>query len=618
MKDAVAIHEGLLDCMKDHLDIEEPVSPIQTNYIKEEEVEMPIFTNKLKTVSQANNLIPDKSICNVIIHNEEEIIQKENKFTLTEDEKVVSKIAGHEGTEYPVQWAESNNPEDVILKMKSDFDMLDKFHEFESSHREQQTMYYCQHCDMKSKYKNNVENHERTVHLTEEEKCDIYMETMTHINTENLEADKILGKRKEDNFTEYLVKWKGSHQNEDNTWERKETLECKDKIEEYEAFKRDRKVVFSCKHCDMKSNNKSIIAQHERGVHDGIKYKCNICEYSTAQSFHLMRHKQLEHEGNSAHDLKEVSHNGLGKICRICDAKEKMPNTRQHYRKYHLVSSLDRYPCTVCWEWFNTEIDMMDHMIYHRENPKQLYCNICPHRCSAKFSNKIYRSMQTKDGTRIPVGQQSMREHLKEHDVVPQCDLCGKSLKHRQALKSHIEYVHMKDKHHTCNQCGRMFQLENRMREHIITYHTVQTNLNFNCQKCDKIYETKHQLKNHQSFHRPKSYTCEVCALTFRDKTMLKRHLMALHTKEKPFICTFEGCDKRFSRKLYLTRHDLIHTGQKPYNCDQCGARFNKQAHKRRHTLLHTGEKPHVCPNCGKGFIQKTNQRLHIIKCQSL
>ena len=44
-------------------------------------------------------------------------------------------------------------------------------------------------------------------------------------------------------------------------------------------------------------------------------------------------------------------------------------------------------------------------------------------------------------------------------------------------------------------------------------------------------------------------------------------YLLFLFTGEKPYKCTWEGCEWRFARSDELTRHYRKHTGQKPFQC---------------------------------------------------
>lgn len=62
---------------------------------------------------------------------------------------------------------------------------------------------------------------------------------------------------------------------------------------------------------------------------------------------------------------------------------------------------------------------------------------------------------------------------------------------------------------------------------------------------------------------------------------------------EKPFRCSWDGCDKKFARSDELSRHRRTHTGEKKFACPVCDRRFMRSDHLTKHARRHvTTKKP--------------------------
>ena len=59
-------------------------------------------------------------------------------------------------------------------------------------------------------------------------------------------------------------------------------------------------------------------------------------------------------------------------------------------------------------------------------------------------------------------------------------------------------------------------------------------------------------------------------------------------TGEKPFVCNWESCERKFARSDELSRHKRAHTGEKRFTCPQCDRGFIRSDHLAKHISRHS------------------------------
>ncbi|RIB13760.1 hypothetical protein C2G38_1974440, partial [Gigaspora rosea] len=80
-------------------------------------------------------------------------------------------------------------------------------------------------------------------------------------------------------------------------------------------------------------------------------------------------------------------------------------------------------------------------------------------------------------------------------------------------------------------------------------------------------------------------FPCPVCKRGFSRKFNMQSHLKTHDTdRVKPYECTYESCNLRFTRKHDLKRHiNGIHNSQKEFLCPQCNRNFSRKDAWKRH-----------------------------------
>ena len=146
------------------------------------------------------------------------------------------------------------------------------------------------------------------------------------------------------------------------------------------------------------------------------------------------------------------------------------------------------------------------------------------------------------------------------------CHICEKVFKKRIYLKRHLETHNRRFK---CKRCGDEFKtfLDLQVHRHVHAHEK-----SFKCDFCGIGFKVEHNMKEHRRIHTGEKYKCDICDKQFTQMSGLHSHKKT-HTDDgsRPF-----ECDKKFKTAGQLKQHGLVHSAERPYDCDIC---FKKYKH---------------------------------------
>ena len=120
------------------------------------------------------------------------------------------------------------------------------------------------------------------------------------------------------------------------------------------------------------------------------------------------------------------------------------------------------------------------------------------------------------------------------------------------------------------------------------------------CEKCKKFFCTPSAFSLHKYIHRDGQFECNVCRASFPFKSQLEHHMVS-HSETREYRCLEPFCEKEFTHKSDLVKHERTHSGVM-YKCSKCEYSNSDEWNYNQHLRKHTDVTPFQCKQCGECF----------------
>ncbi|ENN76711.1 hypothetical protein YQE_06776, partial [Dendroctonus ponderosae] len=258
---------------------------------------------------------------------------------------------------------------------------------------------------------------------------------------------------------------------------------------------------------------------------------------------------------------------------------------------YHFDNFKNMYICSQCNDEFNFKSEVDEHL---RTRHSRFTCNCC----SQDFNSLMEFAYHS-------------AEHNKTSTMT--CPCCSFQTDEKLELTQHMESEHwdaslmtVKDLSLECVVCNKIFYDSRKLIHHQKNYHKAIIDIEPSMGgRLNNDGATKSRSRDR--------LLCDMCGKDFLSKYRLERHQRAMHEEIKPYVCKY--CQRAFTGKDTMQKHERIHTGEKPYSCEYCGKCFRQPGPFSVHLRTHTGERPYRCKYCDKGFITNQMKKSHMKNC---
>jgi len=357
---------------------------------------------------------------------------------------------------------------------------------------------------------------------------------------------------------------------------------------------RRRRLRWSCSSCNLAFHTKVEVVKHLASHRTRVSQTCDHCGLKLATKRELKVHRRT-HRAEPLH------------LCSLCEESFKTKKEMQkHVRKHTTILMHD---CDHCDKHFTSKQALRVHLASHRQaerlrtslQARLMKMRLCVFTCPAADCGDAFRTM----GGR--------KAHMKANHVQYQIHRVKAFKRSHQKVSCEVA------------QCDRQFWKAGHLEDHMRKEHG-HPRVVCEVAGCGFLSSTRQGLVRHNTVHRlerkdniveNKRYDCFQCNQAFTRPASLRMHVMTVHMKMQPYLCTWPDCHKRFGVKSNLRHHmEHVHRKEKrtPHIClePKCGVMFERLRDLQNHTRKkHAGTKLQ-CPECPATFNSTSSLQRHM------